>query len=59
MLASTSEDGSIRFWDISAAMEKFRLEQLVTKHEETTNLSCVVLNASLPHLWNRIALIDF
>ena len=36
VLASTSEDGSFRLWDVSACMEKFRLEQMIKKHQEHT-----------------------
>jgi len=35
VLASTSEDGSFRLWDVSACMEKFRLEQMIKKHQAT------------------------
>lgn len=34
VIISTSADGTIRFWDNSAAMEEYRLNKLIAAHEE-------------------------
>jgi len=34
VMASVSEDGTLRFWDVNAAADKFRLEQLQLKYQE-------------------------